>query len=139
MPMSEAAMLKVIDQANVSLISSIDENGFPNTKAMLPPRKRNGLKEFYFTTNTSSLRVGQYKKNSKACIYFFNKRFYQGIMIVGKMKVLTDQETKNEIWRDGDNMYYPLGIEDPDYCVLKFTGERIRTYQNFKKDDIIIK
>jgi len=137
--MSEEAMLKVIDQANVSIISSIDENGFPNTKAMLPPRKRNGLKEFYFTTNTSSLRVGKYKRNNKACIYFFNKRFYQGIMIVGKMKVLTDQETKNEIWRDGDSMYYPLGVEDPDYCVLKFTGERIRTYHNFKKDDIILK
>ncbi len=57
MPMSEKAMENVIDQAPVAIISSVDSDGFPNTKAMLPPRKRNGLKEFYFTTNTSSMRV----------------------------------------------------------------------------------
>ena len=28
----------MIDKANVSIISSIDETGFPNTKAMLPPQ-----------------------------------------------------------------------------------------------------
>lgn len=38
-------------------ISSVDEEGFPCTKAMLAPRKREGIKTFYFTTNTFSLRV----------------------------------------------------------------------------------
>ena len=44
---------KFIDKQNVSFICSIDENNYPNMKAMLKPRKRNGLKEFYFSTNTS--------------------------------------------------------------------------------------
>ena len=136
--MSEEAMNNVIENATVTIISSIDENGYPNTKAMLPPRKRNGLKEFYFTTNTSSLRAKQYSKNGKACIYFFNEKYFQGLMFIGTMEVLTNQEIKNEIWRDGDDMYYPKGIQDPDYCVLKFTGEKIRTYHNFIKDDIDI-
>ena len=30
----------LIDKQNVSFISSVDENGYPNTKAMLPPRRR---------------------------------------------------------------------------------------------------
>lgn len=60
----------LIDKQSVSFISSVDEKGFPNTKAMLPPRKREGIKVFYFTTNTSSMRVEQYRKNDKACIYF---------------------------------------------------------------------
>ena len=34
----------LIDKQNVSFISSVDENGYPNTKAMLPPRKREGIK-----------------------------------------------------------------------------------------------
>lgn len=138
MPMSEETMIKIIESANVSFISSIDENGFPNTKAMLPPRKRNGIKEFYFTTNTSSLRVSQYLNNAKASIYFFNRRYFQGVMIVGTMEVLTDQEIKNEIWQEGDELYYPQGVNDPDYCVLRFTGQKARTYHNFKKDDILI-
>jgi general stress protein 26 len=136
--MSEKAMENVIDQAPVAIISSVDSDGFPNTKAMLPPRKRNGLKEFYFTTNTSSMRVRQYRDNNKACIYFYNKRYYQGIMIVGYMEVLEDQKSKDMIWKDGDELYYPKGVTDPDYCVLKFIGHKIRTYHNFKKDDILI-
>ena len=44
----------LIDKQSVSFISSVDEKGFPNTKAMLPPRKREGIK---VTTNTSSMRV----------------------------------------------------------------------------------
>jgi len=46
----------MIDKSTVSIISSVDEAGFPNTKAMFPPRKRAGIKHLYFTTNTSSLK-----------------------------------------------------------------------------------
>ena len=46
------AIEKFIDKQKVSFICSIDINGYPNVKAMLKPRKRNGLKEFYFSTNT---------------------------------------------------------------------------------------
>ena len=50
-----------IDKQKVSFICSIDDEKCPNVKAMLKPRKRKGLKEFYFSTNTSSMRVKQYK------------------------------------------------------------------------------
>lgn len=120
MTMSNETIEKLIDKAGVSIISSVDESGFPNTKAMLSPRKRVGIKEFYFTTNTSSMRVKQYRANDKACIYFYDRRFFRGVMLIGKMKVLTDKKTKKMIWRDGDDLYYPLGVTDPDYCVLKF-------------------
>ena len=39
---------KFIDKQKVSFISSVDDDNCPNVKAMLKPRKRNGLKEFYF-------------------------------------------------------------------------------------------
>ncbi len=138
MSMKKETIEKMIDKIGVSIISSIDELGFPNTKAMLPPRKRVGVSTFYFTTNTSSMRVSQYLNNNKACVYFFDKRFYRGVMLVGKMEVLTDQETKEMIWEEGDTMYYPLGVTDPDYCVLKFSTEKIRVYQNFNSENIDI-
>ncbi len=138
MSMAKETIEKMIDKTGVSIISSVDESGFPNTKAMLPPRSREGLTTFYFTTNTSSMRVGQYNLNNKACIYFFDKRFFRGVMFIGTMEVLTDQETKNMIWQDGDTIYYPLGVTDPDYCVLKFSSEKMRVYQNFKSENIDI-
>ena len=36
------------------------------------------------------------------------------------------------IWNDGDELYYPKGVTDPDYCVLKFTAQDGRYYSNLK-------
>lgn len=129
----------MIDNVHVSIISSVDEAGFPNTKAMLPPRKRDGIKHIYFTTNTSSMRVKQYTNNPKACVYFFNRRFFRGVMLKGSMEVLKDAKSKKMLWKDGDKMYYPKGVTDPDYCVLKFTAQNGRFYSNFKSENFELK
>jgi general stress protein 26 len=128
----------LIDKQGVSLISSTDSEGFPNTKAMLPPRKRDGIKHFWFTTNTSSMRVSQYRTNPKACIYFFDKRFFRGVMLKGIMEVLEDAENKEMIWRQGDTKYYSKGVTDPDYCVLRFTAQSGRYYSNISSEDFIV-
>ena len=90
---------RFISRQKVSFVCSVDQDGFPNAKAMLKPRKRNGLREFWFSTNTSSMRVRQYRENPKACIYFCHKGLirYEGVMLKGTMEVLTDRETKEMI------------------------------------------
>jgi general stress protein 26 len=128
----------LIDKADVSFIGSVGEDCFPNMKAMLPPRKKEGIKYFYFTTNTSSMRVRQFKSNPKACIYFCNKHIFKGIMLKGTMEVLEDSTSKEMIWQEGDTMYYPLGVTDPDYCVLKFTAETGRFYSDFSSSNFDI-
>ena len=128
----------LIDKQGVAFIASISEDGFPNMKAMLPPRKREGIRGFYFSTNTSSMRVAQYRANPNASIYFYDKRFFRGVMLVGKMEILEDAASKEMIWREGDTMYYPGGVTDPDYCVLKFTAQSGRYYANFKSQTFTI-
>lgn len=130
----ETTIGNLIDKQGVAFIGSVDGDGFPNMKAMLPPRKREGIKTFYFTTNTSSMRVSQYRSNPKACVYFCDRRFFRGVMLIGTAEVLEDSESKEMIWREGDTMYYPEGVTDPDYCVLRFTVEKGRFYSNFKSE-----
>lgn len=134
----EQTIGNLIDKQSVSFIASVSENGFPNMKAMLPPRKRTGIKEFWFTTNTSSMRVAQYRENPNASIYFCDKRFFRGVMLTGQMEVLEDADSKQMIWQESDTMYYPQGVTDPDYCVLKFTAARGRYYSNFHSEDFEI-
>ena len=50
----------MLDKQSVSFIGSVSADGFPNVKAMLRPRKRDGIRTIYFTTNPSSMRVGQF-------------------------------------------------------------------------------
>ena len=135
---AEQTIGNLIDKQSVSFIGSVDSDGFPNMKAMLAPRKREGIKVFYFTTNTSSMRTAQYRTNPKACIYFCDRRFFRGVMLKGIMEVLEDAENKEMIWREGDTMYYSKGVTDPDYCVLKFTAQTGRYYTNFSSEDFVV-
>lgn len=68
----------------MAFIASVDEDGFPNMKAMFAPRKIDG-NYFYFSTNTSSMRTQQFMKNSKASIYFYSKGCFkhEAIMLIG--------------------------------------------------------
>jgi len=128
----------LIDQQSVSFIGSVDATGFPTIKAMLKPRKREGIKTIYFTTNTSSMRVAQYLENNRACIYFCDAHSFKGVMLQGTMEVLTDSDSKEMIWRDGDTLYYKQGVSDPDYCVLKFTATSGRYYSGFKSESFSV-
>ena len=105
---------------------------------MLPPRKREGIRTFYFTSNTSSMRAAHYRAHPQACIYFVDRRFFRGVMLKGTMEVLEDSWAKELIWQDGDTTYYPLGVTDPDYCVLRFTADAGRYYQNFGSEDFVV-
>ena len=129
---------KMIDKASVSFLSYVDGDGFPITKAMLRPRERNGIKEIWFSTNTSSNKVRFFKENNKARVYFVDRRFFRGVSLVGTVEVLETPEAKERLWQVGDKMYYKKGVTDPDYCVLKFTAVKGRYYSNFKSEDFEI-
>ena len=129
----------ISDEGRNDGIYSKAKDGFPNIKAMFMPRKIEG-NCFYFSTNTSSMRAQQFLKNEKASIYFYQRsRYrYEGLMLTGKMEVLQDPEIKKEIWRSGDTMFYKQGVDDPDYCVLKFTAEKGRHYCDLKSESFDI-
>lgn len=127
-----------IDEMTTTIICYMDENGRPVAKAMLKPRKRKDLNEFWFSTNTSSNKVKCFKENPNASLYFFDKETFRGVSLLGVVEVLEDSESKKEIWQEGDTLYYSLGVEDPDYCVLKFKADGCRYYSNFCSKDIEI-
>ncbi len=83
---AEKTIGNIIDKSAVTIIGSVDENGFPNTKAMLPPRKRSGIREIFLTTNTSSMRVGHYRNNSKAVSIFTTKDFSEALCLSAPWK-----------------------------------------------------
>lgn len=133
--MKRAHVIEFIQTQKTAFVGSVDEDGFPNIKAMFAPRKIEG-NCFYFSTNTSSMRSQQFIKNPKASIYFYHRgRFkYEGIMLTGTMEVLQDAGIKEEIWQAGDTLYYRQGVTDPDYCVLKFTAVKGRHYCGLKSE-----
>ncbi|WDV46322.1 pyridoxamine 5'-phosphate oxidase family protein [Clostridiaceae bacterium M8S5] len=55
------------------------------------------------------------------------------LCLIGDIQVHHDLETKKLLWVEGFERYYPKGIEDPDYCVLKFTTKKVSFYNNLEE------
>lgn len=127
----------LISRSNEAFVGSVDSSGFPNVKGMLKI-KTEELRTFWFCTNTPAMRVQQFKENPKACVYFADTAKYEGLMLIGEMEILTDYETRKEMWREGFEIYYPKGIDDPYYCVLKFTAHSARYYNKRPYDNFPI-
>lgn len=127
---------KLIASCQTAILCSIDENGYPCAKAMLAPRLRVGLTDIWFSTNTSSQSVERYRVCNKASIYFYDTATFQGVMLRGHIEVREDAVAKETLWQEGDEMYYPQGVTDPNYCVLRFTAKSARYYADFQSADI---
>jgi general stress protein 26 len=80
---------------------------------MLVPHECEGIKVVWFSTNISSIRVAQFKANPEACLYFFDARFFRGVMLRETMKVLTDAKNKKRIRKTGDTMSLPRRRDRP--------------------------
>lgn len=135
--MDKERLFRFISKQKTAFVASVDEQGFPIVRAMLAPRVIDG-NDIYFSTNTSSGKVKQFSANDKACVYFYKRGRikYQGVTVIGEMRVCTDQATKDRLWRFGDGLIYKQGRTDPDYCVLKFTCKSADYYCDLKIEHI---
>lgn len=104
------------------------EKGFPTVRRVFCTWHR-GLGTHLISTNTSSRHVRALLEDGRASLYFADSERFEGLCLAGRVKVRRDREARELLWHEGDEKYYPLGVEDEDYCVLEFTAERGRYYR----------
>ena len=122
----------------IAYLASVNEEGYPQVKAMMV-LEHDSMKVHYFSTNTSSKRVGQFLINPKASVYYCEiAGGFKGALFTGTIEVCTDHDTKALLWDDNSWKYYPKGIDDEDYCVYKFTVETVNYYHGQKNTTLSI-
>ena len=92
---------------------------------------------FYFDSNNSSVRTAQWKENPNACIYFYGKPIYRGVMLSGTMEIINDRELKEAHWKPFMKATYKGGVTDPDYCILRFIAQKGRYYCMYQSEDFM--
>ncbi|MCL1822883.1 MAG: pyridoxamine 5'-phosphate oxidase family protein [Oscillospiraceae bacterium] len=125
------------ENSAIAYIASVNEDGYPQTKAMMV-LEHESMKVHYFSTNTSSKRVSQFRKNPKASVYYCDNEQFKGALFTGTIEVCTDYETRALLWDDASLKYYPKGINDEDYSVFKFTAETVNYYHGLKNTTLSI-
>lgn len=132
---------ELIENSLVAYFSTVDSNGYPITRALLNTRYKERYPEFtnfynkqdnkyilYFSTNTSSSKIEHIKENPKISVYFCDPEDFKGVMFGGAIEIVEDMDIKREFWLDRSKRYYPKGLEDPDYTILRFTPKNARFY-----------
>jgi general stress protein 26 len=122
----------LMETAEAAYLTTVDEAGYPRTRAMLNLRNRrqwgalaptfDGHREdflVYFSTNTSSTKVRQIRANPHVSVYFCHPAQFHGLMLGGDIEIVTDPTLKHRLWQDGWEVYYPRGRDDPDYTILR--------------------
>lgn len=126
--------LALLKRAPAAYVTSIGADGYPYTRAMFNLRNveqfpkqsayMNG-QDFIIllSTNTSSLKVSQMEQNPRASIYYCQPHRFQGLMLSGDMEVVQEPQIRHALWEDGWERYYPQGVDDPDYAVLRLESK----------------
>lgn len=122
---------QLLEEADICYLTTIDSQGFPNTRAvfnlrhsaqfpLLAPEFSGHRRDLmvYLTTNTSSKKVEQIRKNPNISIYYCLREKFHGMMLVGRCEIVDDPVVKQRIWQDGWEIYYPKGVADEDYSIL---------------------
>jgi general stress protein 26 len=142
---------KLIETSDAVYLTTMGENGFPETRAMLNLRNREqypSLVTFfesvggdflvYFTTNASSSKVTQIKKNPIVSAYYCRPKDWRGLMLNGSIEIVDDAAIKRALWQDSWTMYYPgdFGPSNPDYAVLRLRPRKMKGYQNLSTETL---
>jgi general stress protein 26 len=131
--------LEVITLAGTVQFSTINAGGYPVTRTMFNLRNKEmfpGLADFmqatgllYLTTNTSLAKVSDLLHNPKCSAYYFLPDAFRGVLLYGTAEIVTDRAVKEALWQKGWEMYYPLGVTDPEYTVMALKPVSVKGYR----------
>ena len=120
-------------KAEVAILSSIDEDGYPRTASM-SNLKTEGVKAVWFSTGTSSHKTKNFKRNPKASVCYCLDG--NNITLNGDVTIIEDMDIKKQLWVDWFIKHFPLGVNDPNYCVMKFESKYIQAYIDDEFEDL---
>lgn len=125
----------LIDRSLFATLDYGDEEGRIQVRRVFCTWHR-GLARHLISTNTSSSHVAALRRDGRASLYFADDARFEGLNLTGRAVIHTGRAWKELLWHDGDEKYYPRGIDDEDYCILEFIADGGRFYRFDGKGDL---
>lgn len=141
----------VMRQSEAAFFTTLDEDGAPCTRAVFNLRREAQFPALrpifqetsdplvvYVTTNTSSEKVRQLRREPRVSLYYCVPATFHGVMLSGRMTEVADVDLKDRFWQPGWEIYYPAGRHDPDYTILELHPARARGWLKSSPIDIAL-
>lgn len=85
-----------------------------------------GIRTIWFATRASSAKTAHIRANSRTGVSLFCQR--DNLVLTGTAEVITDPQAKLSHWQEWFIKYFPLGPDDPEYVLIKFSAEAASIY-----------
>lgn len=100
--------------------SSIIKQGYPRPVAIDIIRSED-ISFLWMTTALSSEKVKHFRQDPKTGVCIIHGG--DSISLTGTILILTDYKNRKFFWKNYFTTYFPQGINDPEYCLLRFDFE----------------
>lgn len=125
----------LVNSSDTAYIAVIDENNYPSVST-ISSIKTDGIFEAYFTTGIEANKTKRIMNNNKVSICYNIDG--DNITLVGEAEILTDKDIKHVLWEDWFINHFPLGKDDPTYCIIKFTTKRVSLWIDHESSEFTI-
>ena len=75
-------------------------------------------------------------KNPKAGISFVHEA--DSVTLTGIAEIITDSTILHEFWKDVFINYYPDGLDDENYCLIRFTTQKAICWIDREKRNLVL-
>jgi len=113
---------KIIASAYYTTLITLDKNKQPRARIVEPFLPKQDF-VIWMATNPKSRKVAQLKENSTTTLHYFDKSSLAYVSLMGKAFLVNDKTTKEEIWKDGWERFYP--DKEKDYLLIKFIPKNL--------------
>ncbi len=120
---SEGELWKVVDEADLDLLITQGEDGFPHIRPMTLLAYEEDRGVLWFATSRNSRKVSHIRRNPKAVAFFAVLKEGAFASFFGEGEVVEDPVLKNSFWEDQWREFWE-GPHDPDYVLLKIKARR---------------
>lgn len=109
----------MLQQSEVVILTSINKEGYPRPVPM-SKIKSEGISTIWFATGKDSVKTKDFCSNPQGGVCFYING--NSVALTGEVEVISDLETKQEMWQDWFIAHFPQGPADPGYVLLKFSA-----------------
>lgn len=112
--------MELLQRCETIVITSVNKEGYPRPVPMAKVHTES-FNEVWMATGKDSAKTKDFAVNPKAGLCYHEGG--NSIAMTGTVDIITDDATKERLWQDWFIAHFPGGPKDPNYVLLKFTGD----------------
>ena len=116
---------ELLQRCEVVTLASVNKEGYPRPVPMSKILTE-GISTIWMSTGASSLKTTEFRANAKAGLCYYSDG--DSVVLTGEVEVIDDAESKEKYWQNWFIKFFPQGVKDPEYILLKFRSNQATIY-----------